>query len=257
MARKKTSKKVSKRNGSTALAGILDVGGETGFEEAVASDYAIPMLTVLQKLSPQVDKDDEAYVKGAKPGMIFHNVRQEAYESVNVIPAMYRKVFLEWVLRENGGGFRGEVGYSVGLDMRNGCTVNDKNQFILPNGNHLAETANYYCHFQYSPGLYEPVLISMASSQLKTSKLWFSQLGGMTYEEKGQVHADLPLWSYGWDLTTVKLENDKGKWYGWKTSRADFVLLEMNDTAKSLRVAIAQEQITYNPEQQPPADNSL
>ncbi len=246
-ARKKA---VSKKAQNTAISNILDSEQETGYEDAQASDYAIPMLTLLQKLSPQVDKDEEGYIKGAKPGMIYHSIRQECYDVVNLIPVKYRKVFLEWVLRTEGGGFRGEIPYGIGKDMIPGCTVNDKNQFILPNGHHLAETANWYCHFQYAPGLYEPVLVSMASSQLKVSKLWLSQASGSTYESGGEVLADLPLWSYGWDLSTQKLENDKGKWFGWKVQRNEFVLLESNDQAKSFRTAIAQDQITYNPVQE-------
>jgi hypothetical protein len=247
MAKKKATKKAQEQS----LTSIL--GQETGFEEADHTAYQIPMLTILQKLSPQVDKDEPAYIKGAKPGMIYHTIRQEVYEAVNVSPAFYRKVYLEWVLRENGGGFRGEHGLTQGREMLPGCNKNDKGQFILANGNQLAETANHYVMFEFEDGEWEPVLISMSSSQLKASRLWMSQLKSQSIKQGDQVYTaanGLQMNAYQWTLATEQLSNDKGKWYGWTLERGDDTLLieSVAEESNSMRMAISTNRLTYNPE---------
>jgi len=248
MAKKKSTAITEQQNLAAALTGAK---GSTGFEEADHTAYQIPMLSVLQKLSPQVDKDEPEYVKGAKPGQIYHNIRKETYDSITVIPAHYRKVYLEWVTRENGGGFRGEHGLAEGRKLLANCTRDDKGRFILEENEHqLAETANFYVLFEYSPGLYEPVLISMASSQLKTSRVWMSQLKAATIVIGDEVYSDLKMNAYRWTMSTEALSNDKGKWFGWTVSQGENTLaLEgVAGEASSMRQAVASNRITYNPE---------
>jgi hypothetical protein len=234
------------------------IGGDTGFEEADHTAYQIPMLSILQKLSPQVDKDESEYVKGAKPGMIYHNIRKEAYDSVTVIPAHYRKVYLEWVIRENGGGFRGEHGLEKGREMIATCTRDEKGRFILPDSEHqLSETANFYVLFEYSPGLFEPVLVSMASSQLKPARVWMSQLKAATIVIGNETYSNLKMNAYRWILATEKLENEKGKWFGWRVEQGENTLaLEgVAGEASNMRSAVASNLITYNPEPMTPSDS--
>ncbi len=227
-------------------------GPAAGFEETDSSSYAIPFLRILQKLSPEVDKDDPAYVKGAKPGMIYHTIRKEAYTTAEVIPCFYRKTFIEWVLRENGGGFRGEHELSVGREMLNQCERNDKGQFIMSNGNQLAETANHYVLFKVDEDIWEPVLVSMSSSQLKSSRTWMSQLRGQSIVLDGKRYGNLNMEAYQWNLGTELLQNDKGKWYGWTFEQGEntLQLSHIPAEAAGTRDAISQNAITYDRAQQ-------
>lgn len=248
---KKPTKAVQKQQ--EAAAALLGTPGDSGFEEADHTAYQIPMLSILQKLSPQVDKDEPEYVKGAKPGMIYHNIRKEVYEAINVIPAHYRKVYLEWVLRENGGGFRGEHSLEEGRKMLATCTKNDKGQFILPEGTQLSETANFYVLFEFAEGQFEPVLISMASSQLKSARLWMSQMKAATIVIGDETYSNLKMNAYVWTLATEQLSNDKGKWYGWTVTQGQntLALPGVAGEASTMRQAVAQNRITYNPEPVP------
>ena len=61
-----------------AYEGFEDFSGE-GFAEVTSEDLAIPFLRVLAQLSPQVNKRDAAYVKGAEAGQMFNTVLNETY----------------------------------------------------------------------------------------------------------------------------------------------------------------------------------
>ena len=47
---------------------------KTSFSNVTPEDYAIPFLNILQQMSPQVNKTEGAYVKGAESGMIYNSV---------------------------------------------------------------------------------------------------------------------------------------------------------------------------------------
>ena len=89
----------------TALAGA-DAGQGVSTD---ALDNIVPMIYVLQPLSPQVDENSPAYIERARPGgMWLRN------SSVGVIPhdrgflfqpCFFEKVWPEWVHRDIGGGF--------------------------------------------------------------------------------------------------------------------------------------------------------
>ncbi len=59
----------------------------------------IPRLRILQAQSPQVNKADGAYVKGAEAGQILDNVANELVDGekgMTVVPVSYRKTYIEW-----------------------------------------------------------------------------------------------------------------------------------------------------------------
>ena len=55
-------------------------------------DLALPFLKILGQLSPEVNKRDGKYVKGAEPGMIFNSVTGELFDGakgISVVPCHY------------------------------------------------------------------------------------------------------------------------------------------------------------------------
>jgi hypothetical protein len=260
-ATKKQQKELDQQ--SQTLAGILGAK-QTGFEEADSTAYALPMVRILQKGSPQVDDEDPSYIKGAKPGMIFHTIRGTVSKTIVVCPAFYRKVFLEWALRETGGGFRGEHSPA---EARNAilprCTTDDKNRLIMPNGNQISETANFYVSLEFEDGMWEPILISMASTQLKPSRYWMSQLRSQFIEHDGEIYSlanGLAMNAYKWELGTERHENDKGVWWVWTVKRLENTLMlpDLQAESDNIRTGVALNRLTYIPEQEAPAeDNSL
>lgn len=82
--------------------------GNRGSENVEATDLILPRLGQIQALSPQIKKNDPAFIEGAEQGQLFNPLTGEIYgESATFIPVLFRK---EWVVfkdRKAGGGFFG------------------------------------------------------------------------------------------------------------------------------------------------------
>ena len=188
-----------------------DIG--SGFEDADRDSYAIPMINILQKLSPQVDEAEGAHIPGAKPGMMFNNVTNELYsneEGLLVVPCAYKRSFIEWKPRETGGGFVGEHSVAEAAVMLESCTRNDKNQDVLPNGNILADTRTHYVLRVLKDGSFEPAVIAMSSTQLKKSRKWMSRMKNLKMHRADGSAFTPAMHAHMWKFTTVPESNDKG-----------------------------------------------
>lgn len=204
----------------TELAALLMEDEGLGREGMGAKDLAIPRLSVLQALSPQCSKADQAYIKGAEPGMLFDNVESRMWDGevgIIVIPVTYRRANLEWKLRAAGGGFVKDHG--IDDTILTECTRKEETgQLLLPSGNEVIETAEYYC-VMIDPDTKLPrqVVISMAKTQFKKAKLWNSMISNLRVPKPDGTGVFNPAIFYkSYKLTTVPQSNDKGSWYGWK-----------------------------------------
>jgi len=211
----------AKEETNMALAGQYTEDSGSGFEETSAESFAIPFLSVLQSGSPQCKKSDGAYIKGAEEGMLFNSVTGEMFsgdEGVEVIPCHYSHRYIEWKLREAGGGF---VAEHLPNDPIVGSTErDDKGRNILPNGNQLSDTRNHYVLIRTTNGL-TPAIMSLSSSQLKVSKKWMSMMQGQKVKDPASGMFQIaPMFSNVYKVTTVAQSNDKGSWFGY-----DFTLV--------------------------------
>ena len=191
-----------------------------GFSEVKTEDLAIPFLRVLADVSPQVKKRDGAYVEGAEAGMIFNTVLNEVYEAekegICVIPCHYNRRYVEWRGREEGGGYVGS--YTPDDPIVKTVTRSDQGQDLLPNGNQLTNTSEFFVlmlHPELGP---QKALMTMASTQLKKGRKWLTQAQSLTAQGKNGLYT-LPLMSQVYKVTSVPEQNDKGSWYGWEISR--------------------------------------
>jgi hypothetical protein len=211
-----------------------------GFEEADASAYAIPFLLILQSGSPQCKKSDGAYIKGAEEGMFFNTVTQEIFPGdvgLTVIPVHYSNRFIEWKLRESGGGFVAEHLPGTTAETQK----DDKGRDILPNGNVLVDTRNHYVLIEDAEGNLSPALITMSSTQLKKSRQWMSKMQGIKMKDAAGNFITAPMASRKYQLTTTPENNDKGSWFGFRIELSGIVdnpatykaAVEFRDAVKS------------------------
>ena len=97
MATKKTTTEVAVAETNTALAVMAaDFAADAGLgmEGADKSSFAIPFLSILQGLSPQLETVD-----GAKPGLFINSITNEVFKEVLVIPCAFQRRFLRWAPR--------------------------------------------------------------------------------------------------------------------------------------------------------------
>lgn len=208
----------AKESGATAVAtrpttslAHVDFGADAGqgFENAGREAFAIPFLAILQSGSPQCKRSESAYIKGAEEGMWYNTASQEVYngdEGIRVIPANFNQTFVEWGLREKGGGFIMEHDYITGSAMKKSTHRDDKGRDILSNGNALNDHRNHYLLYE-ADGIWQPILMSLTSTGIKFSRNWMLQMQRLSQQHRA------PTFGLIFRLTTVAQSNDKGTWY--------------------------------------------
>lgn len=210
-----------------ALALLGDAPG--GLDGITREDIAIPFLSIIQALSPQLEPGNAKYIEEAKIGNIIQTVSCELMKRALVIAVDYRRSFCEWVPRTNGGGFRGEFGmeredeFNRLVDRKTGIAT-------LENGNTLIDTRNFYVFAGSSPETLEPMVISMSRTQTKKAKTFVNLI--QNYVPMGAPPRVYPAWAAMYEFSSVLEKNEKGSWYGWSIRR-----LGMNTNAQLLAAA--------------------
>ena len=187
-----------------------------GTEKLGTDDLAIPFINILQSNSPQLIKRDGKYIEGSEVGMLFNTVTNEIFngeEGVGVVPCAYQRTLVEWVPRDQEGGFVGSHDPESGILA--GSTQNERGQDVLPNGNYLANTASHYI-ILLSP-TYGPTqaVVSMTSTQLKKSRRWNTQMVSQTMTLPNGSVKPMPSFASVYNLQTVPESNKHGNWYGY------------------------------------------
>ena len=218
LAQKKTTNVVA-----SELDKMLEADAGVGLENITTDDMQIPFIRIIQALSPQLQKDDPLYIKGAEQGDIFNTVSQEVFkqdEGVIVVPAFFEKKFLEFQLRSSGGGFVRELAADdkdITMTSREGTIE------LLPNGNELVRTHQHLVIAQSADGTIAPSVLDMKKTQLKVSRRW-NTLKNSARLPSGAL---MPIYGTAWQLTTVLEANDQGKWFNYKLDRINDVTPEI------------------------------
>ena len=208
-----------------------DIG--VGFEEVTSSDLQIPFVRIIQALSPQLKKNDPAFIAGASQGDIFNTVTNKVWgaeDGVLVLPVFFAMKFLEFVPRNQGGGFLGEFSADSN-EVRTAVRDKDSGMELLTNGNELVRSAQHYIKIVHEDGNLENAIVDMKKTQLKKSRLWLSMM--MMQKHNGK---------------TVEDGNDKGSWGSWSISLEGRVSsLEAYNDAKELHGSISRGELQLAP----------
>lgn len=199
-------------------------GGASGFENVKPGDTAVPFIYILQALSPQVKRGHPQFISTAKDGFFFNNVTLEVLEPpIVVIPCFYQKSFVEWMPRDSGGGF---VKAHPDESILEGCKKNEKNLDVLPNGNHVIQTAYYFVLNVRKDGKCERSVLSFTRTQLKKSRRWLSQMMSLQLKVAGKGTFRPPMFSHSYELDTILEQKDKFSWYGFRIGSPKILVSE-------------------------------
>jgi len=211
----------NKENGLDLAIIAEDAKKMSGFGSLnLARDTAIPYISILQTSSPQVNPSKAEHIESAKAGQLFNTVTQETFNTVEVIPVFYHLKYVEWKPREQGGGFIASHDADSGII---GQTTRDPmtNKQILPNGNHIVQTAYHYVIMLTNDG-YQNAVISMSSSQLKKSRRWNSLMLSQKIKGPSGMFTP-PTYAFTYKLSTVSESNDRGSWFGFAIEKGEQV----------------------------------
>lgn len=211
---------------STEVGQALDFASDAGMgmEGADKNSFAIPFITMLQGLSPQLETVD-----GAKPGLFINTITNEMAGEILVVPCAFQRRYVRWAPRSAGGGYKGEfnpieveTGNVPGMKIIDGVYLMDVPDGVkpfdakgVPLYDHLQDTRNHFVMVQ-SPesGSWQPALISLSSTQIKKSKRWMSRIQGIEFKTAAGKIFNPPSFSHVYKLKGLKEENAKGSWWG-------------------------------------------
>lgn len=247
-AKKSTSKEVATTNGGkggkaiakskntdqgssstlpAALGNSMQQYSGAGMESADRDSFAIPFLAIMQKMSPQVDKDEDSYVEGAEVGDLMLTTTGELFkdeDGADIIFCGYRRVFLRWAPKESGGGFKGEVPVDVVVsDRALGRIKEEDGKLFYDNGDIVKDTRVHYVLVLREDGTSVQAVLSCASTQIKKSKMLMTQLNQFAAKDADGNAFNPPMFAHIFHAETVAEQNDKGSWRGWKFTRTGFV----------------------------------
>lgn len=203
-----------------------DAGG--GFENQTDKDQNVPFFNVLQSNSPAVQENK---IEGARAGMIVNTATNDLYEAtpprgagILVVPCITDRVFLEYVKRDKGGGFRGRhkpeskvVIESMAIAEKEGLAFGEYPMPGAPD-HELTETFELYL-LLCQPGE-EPLpgVFGFQSTKIKHYKNWNSRLRRLTlprFDEAGNQVGKFnpPIFAHLTRITTWLDKNSFGSFY--------------------------------------------
>ena len=230
---------------------LMEFAGEGAAFDS--SEMQIPFVRLLQALSPQLNKKKADFIEGAAAGDAFNNVTGQYWDGekgLTVIPCFQTTKYLEFVPRDLGGGFKGEVPANSPLLQQ---TTRSGSKEILPNGNELVKSDQHFCLIVEEDGAFQPVVIDMKSTQLKVSRRWKTQISmkKIKHPKTGQLFTP-PVFATTWRLYSVEESNDQGSWNNWQVESLGIVedrdlMLE----AKAFRDSVSAGEVKAAPEEDP------
>ena len=139
------------------------------------SELQIPFLRIVQAMSPQLKKTDPKYIEGASQGDMFNTVTGQYWdgeEGIVVIPCYQETKYLEFVPRDAGGGFKGEIAPDNPIIQK---VKREGTKEWLPNGNELIKSDQHYCII-LDGDIPQLAIMDMKVSQLKVSRRLKTQM---------------------------------------------------------------------------------
>lgn len=207
----------------TVYAAEDEADAGAGSENVTSKDIAIPELKLLQKMSPQVDKEDGKFIQGAEPGMFLDTNSRTLFDGkqgVLVMPCYYSKHFVEFIPRGQGGGFVADHGPD---ESRLPPTERRKKDqggdylAVVESGNEIVETHQFAVLVVKPDGTFIPALLRFSSTKIKQAKRLNALMASQRYPNdhpnakvRGQQQ---PTWKFLYRLSSIVEENQHGKYY--------------------------------------------
>jgi hypothetical protein len=209
-------------------------GAPTGLENVTSKDVLIPRMTILQALSPQLNKQKPEYIKNAEVGDFCDVAMGDTFrEGFNFLPVYFAVVYLEWAPRASGKGLVANHGLAIPKELEKQLSKDDKGRDVLPNGNYIVATATWFGLNLTAGG--RRTFIPLSSTAFKASRNWMTKITNEKLNLGGR-EISAPIYWRGWTISTTHESNAQGDWFGWKMEAGPTVL-EIDPTKNLLNSA--------------------
>jgi hypothetical protein len=205
---------------TTDLSSFVDdemLNAPSGFENVTSTDVLVPRITILQKLSPQLEQGGPSYIPGAAYGDLCDVGTSEAWKELVIVPVYYAMHYIRWGQRGSGKGLI--ENYLTDASILRETRLDDKHRNVLPDGSYIAETATYYVLNLSADG--RRSYIPMTSTQLKHSRKFMTALTSTKLTRPDGSKFTPPMFYKSWVVTTTEEKNDNGSWKSFKFTPGD------------------------------------
>jgi len=175
-----------------------------GFENLEREDILLPRLKLLQAQSPEVMESDE------KPGTLFMNLQNKGVGEKTVItPVLHYRSRIKWIPKDDGGGMdcsapdaKSPASHKYATSCAE-CKYKNWDETKKDKKEQAPECTMYENFVVLLADSTEPVILSMAKSQVKVAKKFYSMMA-----VKGG-----DMFDFLYELAVVKEKNDQGQTY--------------------------------------------
>lgn len=216
-----TKNEVVTKTGGTELAtndalSILDQFAGAGFGDVSASDFNIPRIGIIGDLSPQIKKNDAAYIEGAEAGNIVDvGMAQIFADGIEFLPVARVKEWIQWAPRKTGQGIMNRYDYDY--IKENNLERNERNEYLEKDGSEVIETWQFYGLNLTAGG--RRSFLPMKKSNLKIARRWFGQMNELLLPNGNKA----PLFYHTWKLGSFADSGNGNTWWNWTVGKGSQV----------------------------------
>ena len=191
-----------------------------GLENVRPTDRIIPRITILQGLSPQLNKNKPEFIAGASMGDICDVGTGEIFESpLLFLPVHYSRKWVEWTPQ----GGRGLVKIHDTEEILEECVfrASENSEFERPytkDGNSIVETAQFFGLNMSAGGRHS--FLPMKSTQLKKARRWLTLANAERVKRVDGTFYTPPLFYRVYSLGVVDESKPGQSFSGWKIERS-------------------------------------
>ena len=217
---------------STKVPAHMKEAAGLGNENVSAEHLQTPRVKLLQQLNNEVDENHNDYIEGTKPGDLINTVTRENYgKELYVINVFFKEDFVLWKKRESGGGLVGTYpSQEAALSYLEQEGLKAEDHEIIQTQSHVLLRKDE----KSGDLLQTPFIMDFASSKLRVSKEWNTQIGQMG----GDRFAGL------WKLTSLQTQNRSAqKFYNLNVEFQGYVTDDDYAYAKDTYVKLAPQKV--------------
>lgn len=200
---------------------------ELGTEEAhdfSSDDVALPRITLLQQLSPQLKKGDPNYIEGASAGEFCNPVTGELWDGADgltIIPVHRHTTYVEWRLRSKGGGIIKDRSNESGIQEVWESIVPDENghRLVSPEVELLKSQEYFVLLVDEDTGMAEEAVITLSKTNYKHAKKFNTLIATTKIRTSTGAMVNARMYAIPYRVVAALERKDNNEWYVWKFSR--------------------------------------
>lgn len=180
---------------------------------SLQEDNIVPLIYIMQPLSPQLQRNNAKFVQGAMAGdIMLRNLTDPMVpgdQGIIFQHCFFDKDWVEWIPRNSGGGFVGRSKERPDDAVEKVDPQNkNKKRWFRPNGNEVIET-RYHIGYVHMDDRRLPYVIPFSSTGHTVSRSWMFTMNSKRLPS-GDVAAG---WSSLFKLITRERSNVSGTWF--------------------------------------------